>query len=115
MLHLYRMINKTIIVYKTKDNKEPFVDWLFSLRDKIIRHRIEARIDRVKQGNYGDHKRFHGIIELRLDFGSGYRIYCGDDGEALVVLLAGGDKSSQDKDIKKASEYWMDYYEQKKI
>ena len=109
------MTMKTVIVYRRHDNKEPFADWLFSLRDLAIRHRIETRIDRVKQGNYGDHKRFQGIIELRLDFGKGYRLYCGEDGNTLVVLLIGGDKSSQDKDIKKAFAYWRDYHEQKKI
>ncbi len=109
------MAVKTIIVYKTRKGKEPFTQWLFSLRDRISRHRIEARIDRMRQGNYGDHKRFLGIIELRIDFGKGYRLYCGEDGDVLVVLLIGGDKSSQDKDIKSALEYWRDYYEQKEI
>ena len=109
------MAEKTVLVYKTQDNKEPFVDWLFSLRDKILRHRIEARIDRIRQGNYGDYKRFQGIIELRLDFGKGYRLYCGEDAKTLVILLIGGDKSSQDSDIKKALGYWRDYNEQKKI
>lgn len=108
-------MEKTVIVYKTKDNGEPFTRWLFALHDKITRHRMETRIDRIRQGNYGDHKRFQGIIELRLDFGKGYRIYCGEDGHALVILLIGGDKSSQDKDIKKAVGYWEDYNEQKKI
>ncbi len=109
------MAAKTIIVYKKQNDAEPFTNWLFSLRDTFTRHRIETRIDRIRQGNYGDHKRFHGIIELRLDFGKGYRLYCGEEGHALIVLLMGGDKSSQDKDIKKALEYWRDYYEQKEI
>lgn len=109
------MMGKTVIVYRTHDDEEPFVDWLFSLRDKILRHRVETRIDRVRQGNYGDYKRFQGIVELRLDFGKGYRLYCGEDGHMLVVLLIGGDKSSQDKDIAKALVYWRDYNEQKKI
>lgn len=109
------MTTKTIIVYKTQTDEEPFTEWLFSLRDKIIRQRIETRIDRIRQGNYGDHKRFHGIIELRLDFGKGYRLYCGEDGHTLIVLLMGGDKSSQNKDINKALEYWRDYHEQKEI
>ena len=52
------MAEKTVIVYKTQGNEEPFAEWLFSLRDKITRHRIETRIDRIGQGNYGDHKRF---------------------------------------------------------
>jgi len=109
------MKEKNIIVYKTLNGEEPFIEWLFSLHDKITRHRIETRIDRVRQGNYGDHKRFYGIIELRLDFGKGYRLYCGEDGHTLVILLIGGDKSSQDKDIKKALDYWREYHEQKKI
>ena len=104
-----------VIVYRTQEGLEPFVEWLFSLRDKTVRQRIETRVNRIEQGNYGDHKRFHGIIEIRLDFGRGYRIYCAEDGDALVVLLAGGDKGSQDKDIAKALGYWRDYHEQKKI
>ena len=108
-------MDKEVLVYKTPEGKEPFIDWLFSLRDKMARHRIETRIDRVKQGNYGDHKQFQGILEIRLDFGKGYRVYCGEDGNKLVILLIGGDKSSQEKDIKKAVEYWRDYHEQKKI
>lgn len=105
------MKEKQIIVYKTPDGKEPFVEWLFSLRDKTNRHRIEARIDRMRFGNYGDHKRFKGIIEIRFQFGKGYRIYCAEDGDTIVVLLQGGDKSTQDKDIDKALKYWRDYNE----
>jgi putative addiction module killer protein len=108
-------MDKTVIVYKTKDNEEPFLKWLFGLRDKITRHRIEIRIERIRQGNYGDHKRFHRILEIRLDFGKGYRLYCGEDGNTVIILLLGGDKSSQVRDIKKALEYWEDYNEQKKI
>ena len=78
---------KVVVVYKTMDGKEPFTDWLFSLRDKMIRYRIEARINRIEQGNYGDHKRFCGIVEIRMNFGKGYRLYCGEDGKVLVVLL----------------------------
>jgi len=105
------MTVKTVLIYKTSDGKEPFWDWLFSLRDKILRNRIEARIERLKHGNYGDHKRFGGIIELRLDFGKGYRVYCAEEGNKIVILLTGGDKSSQDKDIKEALEYWRAYHE----
>ena len=84
--------------------------WLASLSDSY-RDRIEARINRIKQGNYVDHKRFHGIIEIRMDFGKGYRLYCAEDGKVLVLLLVGGDKSTQDKDIQKALAYWRDYNE----
>ena len=81
-----------------------------SLRDKVMAARINARLTRVEQGNFGDAKSVgSGVMELRLAFGSGYRVYYGLDGEKLVVLLVGGDKSSQDKDIKLAHEYWSDY------
>ena len=105
------MIVKSILIYETPAGKEPFWDWLLSLRDKTLRHRIEARIERLKFGNFGDHKRFSGIIELRLDFGKGYRVYCAEEGSKIVILLTGGDKSSQDKDIKEALEYWREYHE----
>ncbi|HAM39103.1 MAG TPA: addiction module killer protein [Elusimicrobia bacterium] len=108
-------MNKNVIIYKTNKNKEPFIEWLLSLKDKEVRARIQVRIRRIEQGNFGDHKRFRGIIEIRLHFGKGYRLYCGEEGNAIVVLLIGGDKSNQDKDIKKALEYWENYHEQKKI
>jgi putative component of toxin-antitoxin plasmid stabilization module len=56
---------KNVIVYRTPEGKEPFTDWLFTLKDKISRYRIESRVNRIEQGNYGDHKRFLGIIEIR--------------------------------------------------
>ena len=62
-------------------------------------------------GIMGIIKRFGGIIELRLDFGKGYRVYCAEEGNKIVILLTGGDKSSQDKDIKEALEYWREYHE----
>ena len=107
-------MEKDVLVYRTPEGEEPFVEWLFSLKDKVTRYRIEARINRIEQGNYGDHKRFQGIVEIRLDFGKGYRLYCGEDGHTLVVLLSGGDKGSQEKDIAQAMDYWRDYHEQKK-
>ena len=108
-------MEKEVIAYHTREGKEPFTDWLNELGDRILSYRVGARIHRVKQGNYGNHKRFQGIIELRLHFGKGYRIYCGEENDKLVILLAGGDKSSQDSDIKQALEYWRDHYEQKEI
>ena len=108
-------MQKDLVVYRSKDNKEPFTDWLYSLRDKIVRARIEARLARLEYGNFGDHKRFSGLVELRFDFGKGYRVYCAEDGQLIILLLTGGDKSRQEKDINKALEYLEDYYEQKKI
>ena len=108
-------MNKTVIIYRTRKEEEPVIEWLESLRDIIIRERIESRVKRIINGNYGDHKRVQGILELRFHFGKGYRLYCGEDGNTIVVLLIGGDKSSQEKDIRTASECWEDYYEQKKV
>lgn len=108
-------MNKAIIVYKTKDNREPFNKWLFSLKDKIIRNRILVRLKRVEQGNYGDYKRIKGILEARFHFGAGYRIYFGEDGHKIIILLIDGDKRSQSSDKEKALKYWEEYNEQKKI
>jgi putative addiction module killer protein len=106
---------KRVINYCNANGREPIIDWLRSFKDKITRQRIEKRIERLGNGNYGNHKRFFGIIELRFDFGKGYRIYCADDGPVIIILLAGGNKSSQEKDISLALRCWEDYNEQKKI
>jgi putative addiction module killer protein len=101
---------KEIDIYVTSDGKQPFIEWLESLKDKAIRSRIKERLDRVALGNLGDHKSVgKGIAELRLQFGSGYRIYFGEDKGSIILLLCGGDKATQSKDIKKAQKYWEDY------
>ena len=101
---------KTIAIYETEEGVRPFKRWLDSLRDKVTVARINARLARVELGNFGDTKSVGGgVMELKLAFGSGYRIYYGLDNETLVVLLTGGDKSTQDKDIKLAHDYWSDY------
>ena len=108
-------MEKQILYYRTLSGNEPYFDWFNSIRDQVTRYRVMARLKRIKQGNYGDHKRFHGIIEIRINFGKGYRLYCIEDGSTIVVLLVGGDKASQWNDIKEALEYGRDYYEQKEI
>jgi len=101
---------KTVIAYIDKGGKEPFTKWLDSLKDANSRRRILARLRRIEQGNYGDCKYLqNGIFELRLFFGPGYRVYFGEDGNKLVVLLCGGDKSNQEKDIQTAVMYWKEY------
>ncbi len=103
-------VSKTIIVYTDKAGNEPFTKWLNSLKDSRDRRRILARLRRLEQGNYGDCKHVQdGVFELRLFFGPGYRIYFSEDGDTLVILLCGGDKSNQAKDIKKAITYWNEY------
>ncbi|MCO4092970.1 MAG: type II toxin-antitoxin system RelE/ParE family toxin [Sphingorhabdus sp.] len=80
-----------------------FMEWRAGLRDAVARKRIGARIDRLSFGNFGDAKSVgEGVSELRLDFGPGYRIYFVQRGDVLVILLCGGDKSTQARDIAKA-------------
>ena len=101
---------KILLIYQTESGKTPFKEWLHSVRDRIFVARINARLARIEQGNFGDTKSVgQQVMELRLSFGSGFRIYFGLDGETLVVLLAGGDKASQSRDIELAHEYWKDY------
>ena len=97
------------IVYQTDTGKEPFTEWLIDL-DKTTRAIIIARLKRLNLGNFGDCKPLKqaiGVWELRIDYGSGYRVYFGKQGKAIVILLVGGDKGSQERDIKKAQEYWF--------
>ena len=101
---------REIEYYETVDGKRPFRDWLLSLRDKEGRRKILVRIDRVSLGNLGYCESVgEGVMELKIDFGPGYRVYFGQCGDKLVILLKGGDKSTQKKDIKIAHEYWADY------
>lgn len=101
---------KEVRTYLRPDGTCPFNDWLESLRDRQTRARIRARINRVRLGNFGDCKSVgRGVSELRIDYGPGYRVYFGIAGTKLVILLCGGDKTSQSGDIRKAIEYWEDY------
>ena len=101
---------REINIYVSSDGKKPFIEWLESLKDKTVRYRIKERLDRIAIGNIGDHKSVgNGVMEIRFNFGSGYRVYYGEDGEEIILLLCGGDKSSQAKDIKKAHFFWRDY------
>lgn len=82
---------------------ELFSRWLRGLRDRLARVRIQARIDRLESGNPGDVRPVgEGVSELRINYGPGYRVYFVRKGSELIILLAGGDKSSQSKDIQTA-------------
>lgn len=97
-------------VYVTQDGRSPFSEWLTALRDSKARAKIRVRLDRVSLGNLGDcHGLGEGLQELRIDYGPGYRVYFGQLGQAIVLLLCGGDKRTQAKDIELAQEYWNDY------
>jgi putative addiction module killer protein len=89
-----------------------FARWLDDLSDLRARARIQARIERLAAGNPGDVKAAgEGVSELRIDYGHGYRVYFKRRGRRLIILLAGGDKSSQSRDIKKAQRLARDLAE----
>jgi putative addiction module killer protein len=103
----------TVREYLTPDGKNPYREWLESLTT-AVRARLQARVLRFELGNLGDHKNVGGgVWEARVMFGPGYRIYFGKDGNAIIVLLAGGDKGSQVKSIARAQQRWRDYLEAK--
>jgi putative addiction module killer protein len=88
----------------------PIEEWIRGIRDTTTKQRIQNRFDRIERGALGDCKSVgDGVSELRLDFGPGYRIYYATVGTSLIVLVAGGDKSSQSADIQTAKQYWKDY------
>jgi len=101
---------KEIRNYLTPDGKSPYEDWFNSLRDNKAKAKIRIRIGRVMAGNMGDYRSVgSGVFEFRIDYGPGYRIYFGRLGSTIVLLLCGGDKDSQKRDIRQAKEYWQDY------
>lgn len=103
------MTTTTIINYTTPTNKKPFADWLNSLDTKSASI-ILARLARVEVGLFGDCEPVgNGVSELKFDYGPGYRVYFGKLGRTVVILLTGGDKRSQARDIAKAKRYWVDY------
>ena len=95
-------------IYAATDGTEPFTEWELGLKDRTARARIRARIGRLRLGNFGDSKRVGDVFELRIHFGPGYRVYYGRRGD-LVLLLCGGDKGAQARDIERAAAYWRDY------
>jgi putative addiction module killer protein len=100
----------TLKVYETPAGRQPFLKWLRELKDQKARTIIRLRLDRVRLGNLGDCKPVGGgVYELRIDFGPGYRVYYGKIGQVIILLLNGGDKRSQDKDIRTALELFTEY------
>jgi putative addiction module killer protein len=97
--------------YITATGRDPYQQWLDGLKDLKGRVIIQRRIDRVANGNFGDHRFCRdGVWELRIDYGPGYRVYYARAGETVVLLLCGGSKRSQSADIKEAAHYWADYH-----
>ena len=104
----------TVIEYILDGGNCPYSDWFESLSDEAAA-KVATAIARMKAGNFGDHKGVaSGVIERRINYGPGYRIYFGKDGDEIVILLGGGTKKRQSKDIKNAQEIWANYKSTKK-
>lgn len=96
--------------YQLANGDIPLTLWLAGLRDVRARAKLEIRFRRVSAGMFGDVKPVgEGVLELREDIGPGYRVYLSRHGTAVVILLCGGDKRTQDADIRRAKEYWQDW------
>jgi putative addiction module killer protein len=105
---------RIVRIYLTRADRSPFEEWFDGLSDERARDRILARIARLRLGNPGDWKKVgSGVFEMRIDYGPGYRLYFGQEGSQMVILLIGGDKSTQARDIKRAKEYWHEYKQNK--
>jgi putative addiction module killer protein len=98
---------KRIEIYSTQDGKEPFSDWLDGLDEKA-QFKVMAYVERVALGGSKKNVRSLGdqVLEIKIDYGPGYRVYFGELEGVIMLLLAGGDKGSQRRDITKAKEYW---------
>lgn len=102
MEYIINMEQRIIKIAQLANDKIPFIEWMDSL-DKTTKARVQSRLTRLLENNFGDHKKIDNeISELRLKFGSGYRIYYTEVDNIIVLLINGGDKSTQSKDIEKA-------------
>ena len=103
-----------VVHYVSEDGTDSFDTWFGNLSSEA-RARVQTRIDRVELGNFGDRRSVgEGVCELRIDFGPGYRVYYGRDGQKLVILLGGGTKKRQADDIVRAQGFWKAYKEEKR-
>jgi len=104
------MAANTVLIYQTSDARKPFEEWLDALKDRQARAKIRTRIGRLALGNPGDYRALdEGIYELRIDWGPAYRVYFARTGNVIILLLCGGDKPTQQKDIDNAKAYLKDY------
>ena len=98
--------------YQDADGKVPYTEWIIKLRKRDPRAaaKIDTRVDRAESGNFGDYRfEREGVWELKIDYGPGYRVYNALDGDRIILLLIGGDKSSQKQDLAKAVKFWREY------
>lgn len=104
------MIAREIKKLELQNGLVPFDEWFDSLRDRKMQTAVDARLARVRAGNFGDYKAVGGgVFELRIVLGPGLRVYYGLHGKEVVVLVGGGDKSSQARDIRRAQQLWQQF------
>ncbi|MCY4364010.1 MAG: type II toxin-antitoxin system RelE/ParE family toxin [Gammaproteobacteria bacterium] len=107
------MLNR-INEYTDEQDKSPYAEWLASLRDARARARVIMHVDRMELGLFGDSEPVgDGLSEVKIHYGPGYRVYYGKEGPDAYLLLCGGDKSTQSKDIKRAKTYWQEHKRRK--
>ncbi len=108
-------IKYEIEIYELPGGKRPLEKWIEKLKDLQAAAAIKIRLRRVQLGNLGDSKSVgNGVHELRINFGPGYRVYYGKSGEKIILLLCGGNKAAQEKDIKIAKEYLQEFMRRRK-
>ena len=105
-----RAMESEIKKLELQNGLAPFDEWFDSLRDRRMQVAVDARLARVRAGNFGDAKSVgRGVFELRIDLGPGLRVYYGLHSRQVVVLLGGGDKRSQPRDIRRAQQLWHEF------
>ena len=103
------LIPQKILIYKLPSGRMPFSAWFNSL-DSCLADIVSERLEKLERGYFGDFKNLgEGVYELRIHFSCGYRIYFSRDKTKIILLLCGGEKNSQKRDIKKAKIFWEDY------
>lgn len=107
---MMQFVTKELRLYITERGECPYEKWLSSIRDVRARSIVRTRITRLRLGNFGDCKPVGaGVFELRVHYGPGYRIYFGNDENTVIILLCGGAKHTQPRDIETAQRFWSDY------
>jgi putative addiction module killer protein len=105
---------KSLKLFRLQTGSMPFVKWFSELRDIKAKQKIIARLARVRTGNLGQTQAVgEGVQELKIDYGRGDRVYFGQAGNEIIILLCGGDKRAQNEDIKRAKAYWAEYKKEK--
>jgi len=104
------VVPRIVDYYYTADGKCPYKEWFSALKVMTVRQSVDARLTRVRRGLFGDYRWVgQGVWEFRLDTGPGYRVYFAQPQHTLILLLGGGLKKTQSRDIRKAHDCWADY------